>query len=354
MLFKQVWPWVGMLLVIGTFAPIAPAQTAPAQTAPPDHQAISLLGMGDWGTNGIQQKKVAQNMADYVRSSGRTYAGMLLLGDNCYIKLTGPADALWNEMFEQMYDRSVLSFPFYAALGNHDYSNNAAQFELDYAKKNPTSRWKMPAKYYRLDLPVEKPIVTVLMLDSCRDLMTPAEWQAETKWIETELAKPRTTRWLVAAGHHPFFSNGDHGDNGVLASTWGPMFKKANLDFYICGHDHDVQHLEVAGWETSFVLAGGGGAKTRPMRVDNNRRGPFSRSVTGFADIQFNGESAKCRLVSGEGKVIHEFARTRDRKVNITFTTPSDVAVPRTPKSVARPDIETVGTQSTTQPSKVQ
>ncbi len=262
---------------------------------------------------------------------------MILLGDNCYIKLTGQEDVLWDEMFEKMYDPKALDFPFYAALGNHDYSNGAVSFELNYSKAHPESRWKMPAKYYRVELPADKPLVTLLVLDSCKDQMKPQEWTAENAWIKLELAKPRKTRWLVCAAHHPLFSNGDHGDNGVLQRVWGEMFKKYGVDFYLCGHDHDVQHLEIPGWPVSFVLAGGGGARIRPMLVD--RRGPFSKSTFGFADLQFTPDCAKCRLVSGSGKVIHEFSRTPDNKVTVTFTTPSDVAIARTPKSIARPDL---------------
>jgi hypothetical protein len=343
--FKRSWLIAFAVLVIGTTLSVTHAQTRSSE------DTVSFLAMGDWGSNGPDQKKVARKLAEYVQSSGRTYQGMLLLGDNCYVKLQGmkgTPEALWNEMFEKTYDPIALNFPFYAALGNHDYSNAAAQFELDYAANNPKSRWKMPAKYYRLDLPEKNPMVTVLMLDSCKDNMGPAAWDEEQKWIQTELAKPRTTKWIIAAAHHPFFSNGDHGDNGVVQSTWGSLFKKAGVDFYVCGHDHDVQHLEVPNWGMSFVLAGGGGARVRPMRVD--QRGPFSKSVMGFADIQFTPTTAKCRLVSGEGKVLHEFARSHDRVVNVTFTTPSDVATARTPKSVARPDAEDA---PTTKPATV-
>ncbi len=332
---KQISLFMMVALVIGTCLPSARAQTRAAD------ETVSFLAMGDWGSNSPAQKKVADKLAEYVQSSGRAYQGMLLLGDNCYVKLPGmqqTPEALWDQMFEKMYDPVALNFPFFAALGNHDYSNSAAQFELDYAKKNPTSRWKMPARYYRLDLPEKNPRVTVLMLDSCKDLMAPDAWAAEQKWLEAELAKPRSTKWLIAAAHHPLFSNGDHGDNGALQGMWGSLFKKHGVDFYLCGHDHDVQHLEIPGWEMSFVLAGGGGARTRPMRTD--QRGPFSRSIMGFTDIQFTPTVAKCRIVSGEGKVMHEFARSHDRKVTVTFTTSSDVAIARTPKSVARPDIE--------------
>ena len=79
------------------------------------------------------------------------------------------------------------------------------------------------------------------MLDSNKDLLGPEQWNQELKWIEAELSRPRKT-WMIACAHHPLFSNGDHGDIGVLQNTWGELFQKHKLDFYLCGHDHDVQH----------------------------------------------------------------------------------------------------------------
>jgi 3',5'-cyclic AMP phosphodiesterase CpdA len=318
------------------------AQSQPSQ---PDN-SVDLLAMGDWGTPSTTQRAVSASLSNYVKSSRRTFDGMLLLGDNTYFKPDQLTPAIWDALFEQTYDSAVLKFPFYAALGNHDYAANTIQFQLDYSRKNPNGRWKMPAKYYRVDLPAANPIVTLLVLDSCMQGMTPQEWQTERAWMEAELSKPRA-KWTIASAHHPLFSNGDHGDNGVLQNQWGPLFEKHGLDFFIAGHDHDLQHLQIDGWKTSFVMAGGGGAKVRPMRVD--KRGPFSKSQYGFADLQFTQRVARCRIVSLDGKVLHEFARHPDDQVTVTFTTASDVAVPRTPKSINRPDAPT--TRATTKPT---
>src|SRR5205823_2428284 len=158
-------------------------------------------------------------------------------------------DPKWRSMFEDLYDKSVFDFPFYPALGNHDYRTNNYLIELAYSKSNPDSRWKFPGRWYRVDLPAdrgdmgENPLVTVIMLDSDQPLLGDVEWDRELKWLTTELAKPRTARWLVCVAHHPLFSNGDHGDNGVLQRTWGKLFDQAKVDFYLCGHDHDIQHL---------------------------------------------------------------------------------------------------------------
>lgn len=159
---------------------------------------VNLLAMGDWGSNASPQKKVATALSQYVEKSGKHFDGMLLAGDNFYTNLTSTTQPMWQTMFEQMYDPAVLNFPFYVSLGNHDYQNGKNWIELAYAKENPNSRWKMPSNYYRLDLPRDHPLVTILMLDSNRQIMGDADWNAESEWLKSELDKLCTTKWLLA------------------------------------------------------------------------------------------------------------------------------------------------------------
>jgi hypothetical protein len=160
------------------------------------------------------------------------------------------------------------------------------------------------------------------MLDSSKPRFTAAEWQKEIDWIDEQLASVRNDpsgkrRWTVAVAHHPFFSNGAHGDNGVLQLNWGPVFKKHNLDFYVCGHDHDLQALDIKNWPMTFVLAGGGGKAPTKMRRD--ARGEFSKSMNGFTHLQFTPDKATIRIIDGKtAKPVHQFERTPDGKVTIT------------------------------------
>src|SRR5579884_3533334 len=116
--------------------------------------------MGDWGEDTPAQRKVAQAMARYVLpdEDRGSFKAVLLAGDNFYFKLTGVDDPRWQTLFEQMYDPKVLTMPFYSCLGNHDYDGNNLQIELAYAKAHPDSRFKLPARWYRIDLPTNHPM----------------------------------------------------------------------------------------------------------------------------------------------------------------------------------------------------
>jgi tartrate-resistant acid phosphatase type 5 len=225
-----IWGWVGCQ---GESSDRRSSSRQRALAPPPE---VNLLAMGDWGSGQPGQKAVANALVNYVRASNGRFDGMLLAGDNFYPQLFGTDDPQWRTLFEEMYDPKVLNFPFYVTLGNRDYDDdhpNKDIYELEYARENPQSRWKLPARHYRLDIPEIDPVVTVLMLDSNHDPQKGNEdkpeslrWQTHMAWLERELAKPRRSKWLICVAHHPLFTNGDHGDDPVMQYTWGPLFRE--------------------------------------------------------------------------------------------------------------------------------
>ena len=337
-----------LLVAMWMHAPTAQAAPPPA-TQPAAR--LDVLAMGDWGEGKPAQTTVARALDRYVGELKTPIGAMILAGDNFYVPLSGVDDPAWQTLFEQMYDPNKLNFPFYASLGNHDYDAGKYKIELEYARIHPESRWKMPARWYRIDLPPQAPLLTVLMLDSNQPNLTPEEWAEQTQWLGTELAKPRTAPWVMCCAHHPLFSNGVAADNGILQRDLGTLFRKYNVDFYLCGHEHNLQHLEVANWSTSFVLAGGGGAHSHPMIRDN--RGPFSRSVYGFVHFDFTPELATVRFIGVDPKPLHEFERTKAGATRVVMTTPSDKAIDKPLEAILGIYGQLKGAQSrpATQPS---
>ncbi len=306
-------------LTAGCGAEVAEGERPPA-TQPAER--LDLLAMADWGEAVPAQQAVATALADYVRARKVPFGGMLLCGDNFYMRLSGRDDPLWRTLFEQMYDPKVLDMPFYACLGNHDYDDGKDAIEMDYGRLNPTSRWKMPARWYRVDLPAgPKPMVTVLMLDSNRPKLSDEQWRSQIKWLDTQLAGRRGT-WTICCAHHPLFSNGIAAGNGILQRDWGSLFKTYHVDFYLCGHEHNLQHLDVPGWFTDFVMAGGGGAHSHPLLRDNLR--PFSRSVYGFVHFELEPDRAVVSYVGTDGKPLHVYERSKAGVTKVIMTTQSD------------------------------
>ena len=68
---------------------------------------------------------------------------------------------------------------------------------------HPESRWKMPFRYYREDLPAgsKHPLVTVLMLDSNKDTLGLARWNVEMQWLTQQLKSLSTSDESAAELH---------------------------------------------------------------------------------------------------------------------------------------------------------
>ncbi len=297
-----------------------------------DSEDLHWLAIGDFGSMEPSQTAVANGMQTYVAKLKLKPSGLLLLGDNFYKPMPGGLKSpRWQSGFEEMYPKSSFDCPCPVVLGNHDYHDNRGgeQVQLAYAKTAGT-RWTFPNKWHRMDFPAEKPLVTMLFIDTNNGLvsggsdpktkeprnhLTDAEVQEQLAWLKAELEKPRAPFTLVV-GHHPVYSNGHHGDTKSLITSIGPLLQEHGVHAYMCGHDHDMQHLELEGLKTSFILSGGGGARVRELD-NHDRKMPFGQPVYGFTHLQANAERLIFRHVDANGKQMHAFEKRLDGSFHI-------------------------------------
>src|SRR5579863_4760866 len=277
--------------------------TTPA-TTPARHDVLDVYAMGDWGEDTAAQRQVAAAMAKHAATASHHPDAMILCGDNFYFRLTGSDDPRWQTLFEKMYDPIALHVPFYACLGNHDYDGDNLRIELAYARRNSRSRFKLPGSYYRVDLPPKAPLLTLIMLDSNKDNLSEQQWNRQINWLKEQLASARA-KWTICCAHHPMFSNGYVFFNGILQRDWGKLFEEHHVDFYLAGHEHNLQHLEIPGWSESFLIAGGGGAHPHPLfRADRG----FSRKTFGFVEFNLTADRQRC------GSSTHKIGRSTNSR----------------------------------------
>jgi len=298
------------------------APTAMAQIQPTSG-ALDFLAIGDFGTGNDSQKAVARGMAGYADALAKRPDGLFLLGDNFYGKMNGGLKSdRWQTGFSIPYPAKTYPGPCWAVLGNHDYHDNPAgdQVQLGYAASlDRKTRWMMPGKFYRVDFPAEKPQVTFLMIDTNWEpinrrlhsdnypiWIADGERAAQKVWLEKQLASPRAP-FTVIVGHHPLYCDGGHGDTPELVAELGPMFEKAGVHLYLCGHDHDLQHLEMEDRKTSFVISGGGGQGLH--EPGELRKGSVFLKVHGFTHLSLVENRLHVRHIDDQGKIVHAFSK---------------------------------------------
>lgn len=288
---------------------------------PVDRAGLHLLALGDFGTGDERQTAVAGAMRTFRERAGIRLESLLLLGDNIYGGVPGglAADSpRWRHVFEEMYPARDFDCPCYAVLGNHDYSDNAGgeQAQLAYAR-TPGTRWRMPAKWYRIDVGDGPGRLTILALDSntVPQHLAAAEQREQQAWLEEQLAAPRGAFTLVMA-HHPVFSNGAYGDTPHLVRDWAPLFERHKVHVFLSGHEHDLQHLELTDRFTSFVISGGGGHQPRDLPL-HDRPAPFGRAAHGFTHLHVANDALAIAHYGVDGGLLHRFTKRADGGVRV-------------------------------------
>ncbi|MFC7336084.1 metallophosphoesterase [Haloferula chungangensis] len=287
---------------------------------------LDLIALGDFGSGDAKQQAVARAMIHYSEILGKKPDGLLMLGDNFYRKMPGGLESKrWTTGFSEMYPSEHFPNPCWAILGNHDYrdTRDNEKVQLGYAASlDRKTRWSMPGKYYRVDLPARNPQITLLMLDTNLEAVnrplhgpkipcwiTPEEQTAQKAWLEKQLSSKRAA-FTVVLGHHPLYSNGKYQGTPPLIDEIGKLLEKAGVHLYLSGHEHDLQHLELDGLKTSFVISGGGGGRVRGGK--EKHPDCFFQDVHGFSHLSIKGGRLHLRHIDVNGKIVHSFSKGTD------------------------------------------
>jgi len=264
---------------------------------------VRFIAMGDTGEGNTAQSEVAAVISTVCASQGCDF--VILLGDNFYdIGVESVTDGQWDSKFEQPY--ADINLPFYPALGNHDGGDDFLggtginveqgdnQVDYTYAGSSPppwgpgTTKWTLPSRWYHhnhanadfygLDTS------QIFFDDLYIPFLTPDFGDlvdGQRAWLNTQLAASPATNWRIAYGHHPYLSNGPHGNAGMyegqsfIPYADGEEIKNffddnvcGNVDLYLCGHDHSRQWLSDTCDGTELMVSGAG-AKTSEIEGTN-------------------------------------------------------------------------------------
>ncbi|WP_252263709.1 metallophosphoesterase [Paracidobacterium acidisoli] len=258
----------------------------------PAGRAIRVLAFGDFGTGSAAQKQTAAAMVAYQKIHPFDFG--LTLGDNFYPRgMKSPDDPRWQTQWEQLY--GVMHIPFYAVLGNHDWSGaDSPAAEILYSARSQS--WHMPSPYYTFTAGS----VQFFAFD------TPAMDEAELKWLDEELIRS-TARWKVVFGHYHIYS-ATRGDNKELIARLLPILKKDHVDVYLDGHDHNLQELKPEGG-VHFFVSGGGGAGLYEMNPYD--RSVFRQKINGFTVLEADDKTLAISFVGTDGSEIYRRTLTK-------------------------------------------
>lgn len=313
----------GNPVLTAVFEPIPlAASPAPAKT-------VRFVALGDTGEGNTAQRLVSEAMEKVCKEAGGCEFAVGL-GDNIYDdQPTHTYEAAFEMRFELPY--ANLEFPFFMSLGNHDNDlafdglgsfNHAGDIQVAYTYRTdkPSNKWQMPDRYYHYSAPLKdsQPLADFFVLDSnpllsvleiAPDYAVNAYKQKQSEWFASQYASSQAP-WKIAYTHHPYVSNGRHGNAGfydgvppletLTNRVSGAVYRKwfeenicGKVDLYLAGHDHDMQFLHASPecGKTLFIVSGAG-AKSRSFK-DAGRNPVYWQqdNTTGFFLIELQGNA---------------------------------------------------------------
>lgn len=290
---------------------------AQAKKTPPlqvDKDAINFILMGDWGRNGEDhQKEVAIQMGKIAATASVDF--IVAAGDNFYPRgVVSEFDPLWKYSFEDIYTAFSLQWDWYPVLGNHDYgSNPEAQIKYSAISR----RWQMPSRYYSKKFSINGDTTNQLLIafiDTCPLIpyyydgkghaVHDQDSTAQKVWLEKLLQKNQHVRWKLVVGHHPMFTGGSRTENADTRAVRGsllPLFEKYQIDAYLAGHEHSLQHIGPVRNVHQFIS--GSASEKTPARLLPISK--FAASEYGFMLFTVKSDLVMVQVIDYTGKIIY-------------------------------------------------
>lgn len=304
---------------------------------------INFLCHGDWGWPSRNQTLVAKQLGLYAESLKTSF--IIALGDNFYPDgVESDTDPQWQSTFETVYKNISHHVPWYAILGNHDYHKNP-QAQIDYYHNKRSNRWIMPDYFYEKlffiknssSSPNHQVSVHIIFINT--PILAPSEsshTKRSDKLIHKQLQaieqmlEDSTATWRIVVGHYPVFSTGEHGDTAELVSKLLPLLQKNDVDMYINGHDHTLQHISWHGID--FVTSGHGAMPPEGwFPVDKHsiaEKGlKFASLEPGFASITVSSTNLSLEFVDKRGRILYKTTRTKDSHAIVRLVRPNNASI---------------------------
>jgi len=271
--------------------------------------SVCFIVLGDWGVGGSAAQR---SVAAVMDSISRRFRAQFIIttGDNFYSTgVTSTEDGHWQKSFETVYDKEGHMLPWYPTLGNHDY-NGSITAQMQYSKKS--NRWRLTAPYYALKKKAGKASVVFAFADMNPFIksyynhpmpeLKHQDTAAQYKWLEATLSAPAD--WKIMVGHQPLYSVGSHGSSQELINRFKPLLLRTGTQFYLAGHDHNLQHIKHSNEPVHYLVSGGGGRGLYALKAtDASTR--FARSSHGFLLMTFYADKAHFYFFNEKGELLY-------------------------------------------------
>ncbi|KAL3835462.1 hypothetical protein ACJIZ3_010198 [Penstemon smallii] len=292
--------------------------------------SLSVLVIGDWGRKGqYNQSKLANQMGITAEKIDVDF--VISTGDNFYPSgLTNEYDPAFHQSFTNVYTAPSLQKQWYSVLGNHDYRGDALA-QLSPILKHKDTKW-LCLKSFILNTDVAEFFFIDTTPFQNKYFSDPEDhvydWRGvlpRKKYLstllhdlESALGESRA-KWKIVVGHHTIKSFGLHGDTQELVKNVLPILQANDVDLYINGHDHCLEHISSSDSSIQFLTSGGGSKAWRggynynynSNSEEKENEMKFYYDGQGFMTLQITQTEIDIRFYDISGKVLHKWSASK-------------------------------------------
>lgn len=279
--------------------------------------SLSFLVLGDWGRKGAyNQSQVARQMGSIGDRLNIDF--IVSTGDNFYDDgLKGMNDPTFQNSFTKVYTAKSLQKQWYNVLGNHDYRGNV-EAQLNPLFQKIDGRWLCLRSFI-----VSTEIAEFFFVDTTpfvdKYFLQPKHHRYDWRGVlprkeylsnllkDLDLAlRNSAANWKIVVGHHTIKSVGHHGDTKELVKHLLPILKENDVDLYMNGHDHCLQHISSKTSTIQFLTSGGGSKAWKgDFNIIDQDELKFYYDGQGFIAVQLTRTNASAAYYDLHGKVLH-------------------------------------------------
>lgn len=284
-----------------------------------DISDYNFIIANDLGRNGYyDQKTIAASMGSWADSADIEFVAAA--GDVHHFNgVASVNDPLWMTNYELIYSDPSLMLDWYAILGNHEYRGNT-QACLDYGKIS--RRWIMPSRYYTMVKKVDdKTSLRLIFIDTAPLINKYREDsedypdackqddKAQLHFIDSVLNVSKET-WKIVIGHHPVyaFTPKDSSERTDMQARIDPLLRKYKVDYYVCGHIHNFQHIKTKGSPVDYVVNSSASLSRSVEKMEGTQ---FCSDLSGFMVCSVDSARFAINMMDKDGKCIYTYARKK-------------------------------------------
>jgi len=277
---------------------------------------VDFIVASDMGRRGIsEQQKIAALMSLQAELTKIDF--LAVAGDPIHDKgVQSTDDEEWKLKIEDVYAASSLhAIPWYVVSGNHEY-NGSVQAILDYS--NVSKRWNAPARYYSMEQPIGRKkkalfvfIDTAPLIDKYRNEEESPDagkqnMEQQLRWLDSTLVASND-RWKIVIGHHPVYADTDkvESERTDMQQRVGKILETRSVDFYICGHIHNFQHIKPEGSKVHYVV-NSSASQSRPVKEIEGT--VFCNPDPGYSVFSVSADSVRFYFVNHTGEKVYRNA----------------------------------------------